>query len=725
VEVVPHGIVISAPPGFTWTFEVEARLRTASGGLIAESYGNTPTWPVTGGGSVVTAAANGGHRAVVQVSLAGAAPVTLEAVVSATVGALTSDPSAAIDVNPTGGGPDHVVAKHTAGSPPSFALVNGVPRNSGSCIEVAVAFVSASPVGDFGGDCTPDSYVAVFSSDWAMELRPPAWTSSSDEVTVENQQVPTLPVPVAVWIAVADEPEDGLSLQELQDQTTERALLDVQYTNALLRANRAGFALKVETGFPQTQAGSLAFHSCSIPFNAKSGVLNIYFVNTLSGLKNGRSCPRYGAEDFILIALHHNNVTLAHELGHVLGLMFPFEGHTNAIRGFDNTNVMKDALDDIALAGRSHLSLGQLFRMNTEPGSWLNQPAAGVRAGRPTAMCTCDPYLRSECPRLAEDIVPAEDAGTPLEPWNCGDQVRVAGIDPTEDVAALLNGRLWRTSACVVGLPGLPFPDRTDALSLYFPNVTSAAACPSSSLTIFFADHRVIFRDIPLASDPWDLWLNQYPIESHGDDRLMVPVNVWYGSGAAAESNRDRGSANQVFSEVVGGRSNRTGITFEWKPSGLSATDETTLLANMSACAVPTALRIQDEINVYYVRDNLGQLQTDGGYSCRSGNTYYIFLPTGLSHSSTDLSHHLGKAFALGDVSAGDDLTATNVMWYVPVDGRTEFTLGQVFRMNFDVSSWLNSPSPSSPRAGAPPKYNCMAAADAGKCPLLTANVPE
>jgi len=83
--------------------------------------------------------------------------------------------------------------------------------------------------------------------------------------------------------------------------------------------------------------------------------------------------------------------TLAHELGHLLGMVGGVE-HTHdydvQLEGFDLSNVMASYLDDQGSAERSHLSLGQAFRMNWDANSFLVQRVLGIEG----LSCGDDPY---------------------------------------------------------------------------------------------------------------------------------------------------------------------------------------------------------------------------------------------------------------------------------------------------------------------------------------------
>lgn len=96
--------------------------------------------------------------------------------------------------------------------------------------------------------------------------------------------------------------------------------------------------------------------------------------------------------------------TLAHELGHVLGLTLGqvegVSGHVNSMEGFDGSNLMW-SFSSGAGRGRRHLTLGQMYRMNMDPESWLNLLLpVGDRVLRNCQFSAG----RGVCPALAADL---------------------------------------------------------------------------------------------------------------------------------------------------------------------------------------------------------------------------------------------------------------------------------------------------------------------------------
>ena len=134
-----------------------------------------------------------------------------------------------------------------------------------------------------------------------------------------------------------------------------------------------------------------------------------------------------GAAGVILMGVEsYTPTTLTHELGHAMSLAPPSLcwGHTNTYQGFESNNVMWSKVDHDVAAFRSHFSLGQVFRMSVDAGSWVNRaahptiPNVKLREGEllpgsaVVESCGTDPYDDQACPKAYTDI-PAPSVTVP------------------------------------------------------------------------------------------------------------------------------------------------------------------------------------------------------------------------------------------------------------------------------------------------------------------------
>jgi hypothetical protein len=93
----------------------------------------------------------------------------------------------------------------------------------------------------------------------------------------------------------------------------------------------------------------------------------------------------------------YSSTSLAHHLGHVLGL-----DDVSDADGLTATNLMwSDPLDAMGLDARMELTLGQVFRINLYPSSWLN---ASPVSDRPTDARRVDCGDTQPCPAISLDI---------------------------------------------------------------------------------------------------------------------------------------------------------------------------------------------------------------------------------------------------------------------------------------------------------------------------------
>jgi len=128
--------------------------------------------------------------------------------------------------------------------------------------------------------------------------------------------------------------------------------------------------------------------------------LNVYFVahyGNIQGLTPANNCWMKAHPEILFLSWQNANLTdptLAHELGHALGLIHPksLGGHTYAISGFDAYNLMATNTDVTSA------TVGQLYAMNFSSDSWINR--SGSPLAKPVVRTCQDTWGAGECPAL-------------------------------------------------------------------------------------------------------------------------------------------------------------------------------------------------------------------------------------------------------------------------------------------------------------------------------------
>jgi hypothetical protein len=303
---------------------------------------------------------------------------------------------------------------------------------------------------------------------------------------------------------------------QLQDDALVLARLDVATTNSILEETRAGIELSVtdEKKIPVSQPILLADCGEGDALTSQydlPDVLNVYYVNGMYGLK-GRTCAGVNARPWDVLYVGydlHSTSSLVHELGHTLGLMLPGQGHSDMLARLDISNVMNGWDDDGEPGGRRRLSVGQVFRMNADAGSWINRAVDGggnlVREiAAPRIPCQCgstDPL--GPCPTLATDVAAPSQAVSKTQDWDCVDLLYLKKVTyaDNESPVALAAGRGWRA------LPGQCAPDdlpgreerHWGATYIALDNLGRPGNCPAWA-AIFFRRHGPIYFDFPPGS---------------------------------------------------------------------------------------------------------------------------------------------------------------------------------------------------------------------------------
>jgi hypothetical protein len=296
----------------------------------------------------------------------------------------------------------------------AVVLVRG-QRRSGACLDGEVFEGStAISVEDLVNPTTCPSEVAVFSREQAMTLQHPSWSAAADRIQLDSGP-PPLTVDLNVYVAVNDA------------KAARRTRADITRAVRLYRENRVGITFRVDHfDSSPSAADRLAIGSGCRDVGAlkRAGPplfdptrINVYVVQNVIAMKHGEeddtwrgyNCFKEGGENVIYVSVQwHSPTTLAHELGHALGLRPPcghtgYEGDTT-IAGFTAVNIMWSGLSDTAGAAQSRFSLGQAYRMNASPKSWVNHvrgtgaTGRAIRTGETRSCPTVPPIETDRCP---------------------------------------------------------------------------------------------------------------------------------------------------------------------------------------------------------------------------------------------------------------------------------------------------------------------------------------
>lgn len=265
-----------------------------------------------------------------------------------------------------------------------------------------------------------NSEIVVFSQDRKMyfERNVSTWTNSTGDVHLAPLE-PAIRVPLTVWIA--------------DSAAAERAVEEVNNANLLYRQNRVGIQFDPNYENKSTDPAAVAIIDNGIGIISSTGrkecldlqglkdnglytdkALNFYYVRLEMYGRNcaikrtpTTPCPSAGAEkgdgNITYIGSLVNLVSVAHEVGHALGLRpGPCGGHPDGMTGFDDDNIMLGEAHDLA----NHLTIGQVFRMNTHDDEWGGTMLIenGLRPISDRRACMPNSPANMLCPLLRTDL---------------------------------------------------------------------------------------------------------------------------------------------------------------------------------------------------------------------------------------------------------------------------------------------------------------------------------
>jgi hypothetical protein len=412
ISIRPPDLVIPVKPlGLTdapLEFEVEALAYRSDGGGIAPECDLGLVWEAT---PPVSALEITGNRARVTIQSTALASPFDGQVHARLADSPSVSSSANIRVVGQGYGiRDSVRADHDGAV--AVGLVDGaVAYQFGSgtsylCVDAQpVSFVSVGLLPNLGALC-PESFqgAAIFDAKkgaWFQGLTSGSWGMNSvDKVDATGKSTALEPIQVAVWIAIDGATDlDDLSLSEARDEARYDAIADGAWANLVFRNERVGLELQgnVEIVGDESDEQDDLLKILSPPSGLNGGPhdiddytlltsayddnrVNVYYVGRAWG--NGHYEATANRAPIIIImwipSWRPDPSTLAHEVGHALGLDHP-----------SSTDGAADNLMHGSLAEwRSRLAVGQLFLMNFAASSWaVLRPGSTRQPGCQTDRC--------------------------------------------------------------------------------------------------------------------------------------------------------------------------------------------------------------------------------------------------------------------------------------------------------------------------------------------------
>lgn len=334
--------------------------------------------------------------------------------------------------------------------------------------------------------------VAVFSEGRALSYMNDAtvlpWTDDVGDLYEVTRPSRLLRVPVTFWMT-------GMAGKDAVKETI--ITVHLATANDLLRTSMAGLELVADEtagGEPAVgDADAIAGAATDIgtgcdnvpTIKANAAIydptrLNVYYVNADAGSPNGYSCSANGGQNIIFMYWGSGKPkpgTLAHELGHALGLDRPDWGHTNILGGFykDASGLPLNVMYSLADVP-SYFSVGQAAQMNVGVESFLNTSVAGstVRSRQAAALgampmfvCGCPENIATaDCAALNRDIVRTGAVTTPTTDVlactvtatpsavtvACGSSQHVTAAITQSGVAALGEARWYNSDPTTVAV---------------------------------------------------------------------------------------------------------------------------------------------------------------------------------------------------------------------------------------------------------------------------------
>ena len=207
---------------------------------------------------------------------------------------------------------------------------------------------------------------------------------------------PPTKLPLTLWL-VAGPSADQTTARKMRDRLLDDAYPIVETLGPGLTLDTVSVKLAISALSPDCASAGTISTAGGIYDPAR---INVYFVKNYRNQPNltpAANCVDVGHPEIVFISWANNWVvspTLAHELGHSLGLIHPLAkwGHTDFNAAFPAGNLMANG------AAVTYASSGQLYAINFSTDSWLNR--TGSPLVRPVVRTCQDTWGAGVCPAL-------------------------------------------------------------------------------------------------------------------------------------------------------------------------------------------------------------------------------------------------------------------------------------------------------------------------------------
>lgn len=259
----------------------------------------------------------------------------------------------------------------------------------GECKGYHVTTLTAGTAATLAGSAktAPDchSEIGLFSKGDPTIVHDPSWSPAAQNHKVPlklgNQGGP-IAVPVDIWLHPY--------LKSLKDWAEYEAAL----ANWLLWENKAGvlldpISINEVPAISTTTVGANCL-TTTVTGDKKlyaEDALNVYYIPYYESYTYALGWACIPPTNVIYLTLTRSETTLAHEVGHALGLHHAGPASDYPYVGLTTSNIMLPGKPYEYTSFRDHLTLGQSFRISVEKQSWLNHPLGPGSGAQSPRLC--------------------------------------------------------------------------------------------------------------------------------------------------------------------------------------------------------------------------------------------------------------------------------------------------------------------------------------------------